>query len=260
MRRAGAVAGAVALAALLALGACGRSDDPYERFKPAQLLDEGDRLLRQGDEAGAEKALRLGLERAEAAGADALQSRAFITRLFHLAVKRGDAEEAERLVARLGAPIDVRAAHDSAVLLFRQGKLDEARGRGEVLARALASQQPIDPHGRAIHAAAWMTIDRLRTARYDREAAREASDEVVAALVGMSHRRARFEPLPPGLRAWILRYLDHLHDTERRLVALEIADLVQRIDENAPSEGEAPCLPLDPALANLGCLQQLQTE
>ena len=121
---------------LLATGC--RSSDPYADFKPGQLLDEGQRLLRAGDLQGAEKVLRLGLQRAEKNGVNVEKVRpAFLSPLFHLAIKRGDAREAQRIVERMGPGADARAIHDLLVLTQASGTPDEARARAEVLAKVL---------------------------------------------------------------------------------------------------------------------------
>lgn len=246
------------IAAVLLLAAC-RNNDPYADFKPALLLDEGQRLLRYGDLDGAEKALRLGLVRADKAGIDLGRSReAFLVPLFHLAVKRGNTAEAEKIFAQMGAPVDVRAAHEIAALTFKAGKVEEAGARGEILAAAIAVRRPDDDETRAIDVAAWTTIDRLRSARHDRAAAREASDAMIAALVDLAEYRGAYRPLSPGLRGWITRYLDHLFATDRDLVAKEVAGLVERIDENSPpSATDALCLPLYAQWRNLGCLIEI---
>jgi hypothetical protein len=246
------------VAALLLLPAC-RDNSPYADFKPAHLLDEGQRLLGYGDLDGAEKALRLGLTRAEKSGIDLGRSReAFLVPLFHLAVKRGDTAEAGRILARMGTPVDVRAAHQVAVLTSRSGNADEARAKGEIVAAAIAARTPTDDETRAIDVAAWTTIDRLRSARFDRAGAREATDAVIAGLTDLAEYRGAYRPMPPGLRGWITRYIDHLFATDRDLIAKDVAGLVERIDENAPSpDDDALCLPLYKQWRNLGCLLEI---
>lgn len=173
---------------MLLAGAC-RSSDPYADYKPAQLLYEGERLLRIGDLAGAENALRLGLQRTEKNAALARSQPAFLSPLFHLAVKRGDGLEASKLLARMGTPLDVRAAHDMAVLTQRSGALDDAREQGDRIAQAMQARAAADDDVRAVHVAAWITIDRLRSARFDRPAAREASDAVIVAITDVAEIR-----------------------------------------------------------------------
>jgi hypothetical protein len=245
---------ALVAAAMLAAGC--RNKDPYADFKPAQLQDEGERLLRTGDLANAEKLLRLGLERAERNSVKLERLRpAFLVPLFHLAVKRGDEKEAARLYERMGAPIDVRAAFEMMIFATRTATPDEARAKGEVVAQAMEAKKAEDPDERAIYVAAWITIDRLRSARFDRAAAREASDAVAAGLTDLAEMRGSYRPLPPGLRAWVSRYIDHLFATDRPDAAREVASLIERIDENAPPPpSDALCLPLFRQWQNLGCL------
>ena len=243
---------------MLLLAAC-RDNDPYADFKPAHLLDEGQRLLGYGDLDGAEKALRLGLTRAEKSGIDPGKGReAFLVPLFHLAVKRGNAAEAERILARMGSPVDVRAAHQVAVLTFKAGKLEEARARAQIVAEAVRALDPADDETRAIDVAAWTSVDRLRSARFDRAGALEASDAVIAGLIDLAEFRGGYRPMPRGLRGWITRYIDHLFATDRDRVAKDIAALVERIDENSPApETDALCLPLYIRWRNLGCLLEI---
>jgi hypothetical protein len=245
-------------AAVLLIAAC-RDNSPYADFKPAHLLDEGQRLLGFGDLDGAEKALRLGLARAEKSGIDLGRSReAFLVPLFHLAVKRGDRAEAVKLLARMGTPVDVRATHQIAVLTQKSGKADEARAQGELVVAAMAAAPPNDDETRAIHLAAWTTVDRLRSARFDRAGAREATDAVIAGLTDLAEYRGGYRPLPPGLRGWVTRYIDHLFATDRDLIAKDVAGLVERIDENAAAPAsDALCLPLYAKWRNLGCLLEI---
>lgn len=223
------------------------------------MLDEGQRLLRQGDIDGADRAFRLGLERLEKVGFNVDRNRpAFLSPLFHLAVKRGNLAEAEKLMARMGAPVDVRAANDVAVMVHKTGRLEDARAKAEIAAQALAARPAANEDDRAIHVAAWITVDRLRSARFDRAAAREASDAVIAGLVDIAERRGAFRPMPLGLRGWVSRYIDHLFATDRDAVAKEVAAMVERIDENAPPpEIDALCLPLYSTWQNLGCLLEI---
>ncbi len=242
---------------LLAAGC--RSSDPYADLKPGQLLDEGQRLLRMGDLPGAEKALRLGLRRAEKNGLNVEKARrAFLSPLFHLAVKRGDGKEAERILGQMGEAADARATHDVVVLTQRAGMPDEARAKAEMLASVLHAHAASDDDERAVRVAAWITIDRLRSARFDPAAARDASEEVVAALADVAEFRGSFRPMPPGLRGWVSRYIDHLFATDRPDAAKAVATLIERIDENAPPpETDALCLPLYAQWQNLGCLLEI---
>jgi hypothetical protein len=245
---------------MLLVAACSRNKDPYADMKPGQLLDEGERLLRVGDLDGADKAFRLGLERLENVGLNVEKTRpAFVKPLFHLAVKRGKLADAEKLLPQMGSPVDVRGANQVAVMVHRTGKIEEARARGEVVAVAVAAHPPANEEDRAVHVAAWITVDRLRSARFDRAGAKEASDAVAAGLMDIAENRGVFRPLPPGLRAWMSRYIDHLFATDRDTAAKEVAALVERIDENAPPpEHDALCIPLYSAWQNLGCLLEIE--
>lgn len=184
---------------------------------------------------------------------------AFVTPLVHLAMKRGSLADAEKLLARTNVKPDVRALNDFAVAVQRTGKLDEARAKAELLAQAMAASPPATAEDRGVYAAAWTTVDRLRVARFDREAAREASDAVIAALIDLAEPRGNtFHPLPGGLRGWMSRYIDHLFASDRSEAAHEIGDLVERIDQNAPPPAaEALCLPLFLQWQNLGCLFEI---
>ena len=247
------------VAALAAVAGC-RETDPLKVMKTPQLVDEADRRLARGDLDGAEQVYRLALKRLEEAKVRGEALRTVQLPLFHLAMKRDDIGAARSLFAQMGDPVDVRAANDFAVLLHRQGKLDEARAMAERMVGPL-DKAATDEDERAIQVAAWIDIDRLRVARFDRPAAAEASNEVVelltqhAAMVGNV-----FRPLPRGLRGWLLRYQDHLFATDRGDVAKQLGDMVERIDQNAPpAPNDALCLPLyRDRLQNLGCLAEIQ--
>lgn len=245
---------------LLALPGCGREKDPLKVMKPAQLVDEAERRLSYGDLDSAEKVYHLALQKLDDANVKGEALLPILRPLFHLALKRGDAKEAQRMLNRMGHPPDVRATNDLAVTLHAQGKLDDARSMAERGVAAL-EKDPLDRDERALHIAAWITLDRLRVARFDRPAAALASEAVIehvtreADMVGNS-----FQPLPRGIRGWIVHYQDHLFATDRDALAKQLGDLVERIDQNAPPPpNDALCLPLyRDRLQNLGCLLELQ--
>jgi hypothetical protein len=184
---------------------------------------------------------------------------AFVTPLVHLALKRGSLADAEKVLARSGVKPDVRALNDITVMVQRTGKLDDARARAELLAQALRDSPPAGSEDLAVHTAAWTTVDRLRVARFDREAAREASDTVIALLIEIAQPRAgAFQPLPNGLRGWMSHYIDHLFATDRPEAAHQVGDLIERIDQNeAPPATEGLCMPLYSQWKNLGCLFEI---
>lgn len=249
---------AAALAALVLAAGCGREKDPLKLMKAPQLQDEADRRLSQGDLDGAEKVYRLALAKFEEAGLKGEALDVHLRPLMHLALKRGDAAEATKLLNRIHPP-DVRGANDLAVTLHRAGKLDEARDMAERAARTMAQQAP-DDADRGIHLAAWTTIDRLRVARFDRPAAAKASEAFRELLVKHASFDGRYRPLPRGLRATIVRYQDHLFATDRDPLAKDIGDLIERMDQNAPPDPvDALCVPLfEGKWQNLGCLLEIQ--
>ena len=247
-------------AVVLAAPGCVREKDPLKVMKPPQLIDEAERRLSQGDLDGAEKVYRITLHRLDDANVRGEGLRPVLAPLFHLAVKREDLTTAQGLFARMGEPIDIRAANDLAVMLHRQGKLDDARSMAERMVASL-DKAAVDDDERARQIAAWIDIDRLRVARFDRPAAAEASDAVVELLTRHADMVGNvFRPLPRGLRGWLLRYQDHLFDTDRDAVAKRIGDIVERIDQNAPPPpNDALCVSLyRDRLQNLGCMLEIQ--
>lgn len=260
----GVAKGLVLVAALLLASACSRDKDPYRDWKAPQMLDEGERLLRAGDLTGADSVFRQGLERAQKAGYSADKTRAFLVRMLYVAAAKGDVAEMEKLFARTGGDanpraMDVRLTLHLLLLLHNAGKTGEAKKLAEKLAQRLAAHPPDNFEERAFYAVAWIVIDRLRSANVELGKAKEASQALVETLKDMAQVASSSEPIRPGLRRWITRYVDHLFDTERRLVAQEVADLVERIDQMAPpSEEQQPCLPLDPIFPALGCLAELK--
>ena len=250
-------AAALAFAAAVALaGGCSRNKDPYADFKAPQMLEEGDRLLRAGDLAAAETVFRRGLERAQKDGYTADKTRVFIERMTLLAAARGSAADTEKLLARTGAledpdSMDITLAIDLVLLHVREGKPEKARALAEKLARRLAVRPP-NPEELPVYVIGWIAIDRLRTQNVELTRAREATRALVETLKSWVEWG---RPMPAGPRAWIGRYVDHLFDSERSLIAQEIGDLMERIDERAPPpEDRSPCVPLDANFSSLGCL------
>jgi tetratricopeptide (TPR) repeat protein len=250
----------VFIAAALLVTACSRDKDPYRDWKAPQLLEEGDRLLRAGDLDAAGKALRRGLERAEKDGFKGEHTRVFLSRLGYIAAARENRAEAEQLFSRMGGvdnprAMDLRLATQLVLLLQKEGKVDQARALGEKIVPRLEGGMPAAEE-MPFHLVGWIVVDRLRTANVEIGRAKEASDAFVAALTALAEASIPLrQPLPPGLRGWITRYIDHLYDSDRSLVAKQVADLVGRIDEVAlPADDRAPCLLLDPLFPALGCL------
>jgi outer membrane protein assembly factor BamD (BamD/ComL family) len=249
-----------AVAALLLVAACSRDKDPYADWKAPQLLEEGERLLRANDLGGAGNLFRRGIAKAEKSGSRPDQMRIYAARMVYIAAAQQNLAEAEKIFARLpGAAdpqsMDVTMALHLAILMQREGRPADARALAEKLALRMAARAP-EPEEAAFYAIGWIVVDRLRTANVEIKRAREASDAFVAVIASIADtsitgRRS----LPPGLRAWITRYVDHLYDSERTLVAKNVADLIERIDEVAstPDDSNA-CLPLDRTFATLGCL------
>jgi hypothetical protein len=224
------------------------------------MLEEGDRLLRGTDLPAAYVVFKRGLEKAEKSGAPADERRVFLTRMFHISAARGNVDDAAKLFARLGGganpqTMDVRLALELVILLQRADKTEDARALAEQLAQRLVARAP-EFHQEPFHAIGWIVIDRVRTANVEITRAREASDEFVAALstiveAGISIRK----PLPAALRGWITRYVDILYDSGRSLVAKQIAELVERIDQRTTASGDTvACIALEPTLPSLGCL------
>ena len=256
------VLGMVLAAALLLLPACSRDKDPYAEWKAPQLLEEGEKLLRANDLSGAHNLFKRGLEKAEKGGARADQTRIFLARMLYIAAAQQRLADAEKLFTRMGGSadpqtMDVRVALHLAILMQREGRAADARALAEKLALRFSARAP-EFEEIPFYAIGWIVVDRARTANVELVRAKEASDAFVAALssiaetaIGVRHS------LPPGLRAWITRYVDHLYDSERTLVAKEVADLVERIDQVATTpDDKTACLLLDPNFPMLGCLAE----
>lgn len=246
------------LVVAVAVAGCGREKDPLKVMKPPQLVDEAERRVAAGDLAGAEKVYRMALDRYDANAVEpVVQIR---HALFHLAMKRDDLKAAQAIYKQLGSAADYRAANNLAVATFRKEQRDEARALGEHAARAMA-RGPAGDLDRIQHMATWMTIDRLRTARFDRDAAMEAADAVFTLLrQHAAYTGTGYRPIPGALRPWIVRYQEFLFASDRDALAKQLGDIVERIDQNAPpGPDDLPCLPLYAGgLANLGCLMDIE--
>ncbi len=252
---------AIAMIAMLLLAtACSRAKDPYADWKAPQLLDEGERLLRARDLGGAYNFFKRGLEKAEKAGARADQTRIFVSRMLYICAAQGNLAEAEKIFARMGGSrdpqaMDMRVALHLAILLQRAGRAAEARALAEKIAQRMTARPPEFEEIR-FYAVGWIVVDRVRSANVELARAKEASDAFVAALATITETAIGVrQPLLPGLRAWITPYVDHLYDSERTLVAQQVADLVERIDQRAAKpDDQTACLLLDLSFPTLGCL------
>ena len=246
------------VAALLLAGACSRDKDPYSDWKAPQLLEEGERLLRANDLGGAYNFFKRGYDKVDKNGPFASRAGIFLDRMMYVSAARQDLPELEKALGRVGgtdpASMNLRLALQLAILMQRAGRADDARALAEKIAVRLASRAPT-PEDASFHAVGWIVVDRVRSANVELTRAKEASTAFVAAFSEIAGNLINTrQALEPGLRAWITRYIDHLYDTERTLVAGEIADLVERIDQVAPSEDRSGCLLLDPIFPTLGCL------
>ena len=248
------------VAALLLASACSRDKDPYADWKASQLLDEGDKTLRTGDLSGASNFYKRGLAKAEKLGAPGgAQTQVFTQRIYYISAAQQNLAELEKIFARRGGAespaMDLRIAMQLVILMQRAGRFDDARALAEKIAMRLAARAP-ELEEIAFHAIGWIVVDRLRSANVELTRAKEASDAFVAAFSSIAQTAiGTRQPLYPGLRPWITRYVDHLFDSERGLVAQQIADLVERIDQVAPPSGDKnACLLLDPVFPALGCL------
>ena len=256
----------VLVAALVLASACSRDKDPYADWKAPQLLEEGEKLLRANDLSGASNLFKRGLAMAEKSGARADQTRTFNVRMLYIAASQQNLAEAEKLFRRMGGSadpqaMDARVALHLAILMQREGRPADARALAEKLAVRM-SARPAEFEEIPFYAVGWIVVDRVRSANVELTRAREASDAFVAALSSIAETAiGGRQPLNPGLRAWITRYVDHLYDSERTLVAQQVADLVERIDQvAAPSDDKGTCLPLEPNFPNLGCLADWPTK
>jgi outer membrane protein assembly factor BamD (BamD/ComL family) len=255
----------VMAAVVLTASACSRDKDPYADWKAPQLLDEGEKALRARDLSGAYYFFKRGLAKAEKAGARPEQTRIFTSRMLYIAAAQENLAEAEKIFARLGGAtdpqkMDVRVALHLAILMQRAGRTADARALADKIAQRLGSSPP-QFEELAFFAVGWIVVDRARSANVELTRAKEASDGFMAALTSIAEAViGPHQPLLPGLRAWIAGYIDHLYDTDRTLVAKEIADLVERIDQTAvTADDKNACLLLDPAFPNLGCLAEWPT-
>ena len=250
----------VAMALALAAG-CSRNKDPYDVWKPGQMLDEGERLLRKNDLAAAEAVFRKGLVKAEKADYPPDKTRVFLVRLLYVAAARSDVAAMQKQFdsLKMGADprtMDPRLTLHLVLLLHKAGKDAEARKLAEKLAQRFAARPPdnsIDE--RAYYAIGWIVIDRLRTANVEIDRAKEASDAVMKSLEDMAQYARYSGPIRPGVRRWITAYLDHLFDSDRARVAEKVSDMVERIDQMAPpTDDTSPCVALDSLFPSLGCL------
>ena len=246
-------------AALLLASACSRDKDPYADWKASQLLDEGEKTLRSGDLSGANNFFRRGLAKADKTGPRGDQTQIFTVRMLYILAAQQNLAELEKAFARGGGAesptMDLRIALQLAILMQRAGRFDDARALAEKIAVRLAARAP-ELEEIPFHAIGWIVVDRVRSANVELTRAKAASDSFVAAFSAIAETAiGTRQSLNPGLRAWITRYIDHLYDSERTLVAQQIADLVERIDQVAPpSDDKNACLLLDPVFPTLGCL------
>lgn len=254
---------AVAVIAAATVSSCKRHVDPYEDWKAPQLLDEGERLLRNGDLAQADAVFKRGREVAEKRGFKANDLRVFDRRRLYIAAAQENLPLATQLYGEAGGgndyrTMDVRIGMDLVMQLVRAGKMDDARKLAERLAQRFQGVPPANDEELSIYTVGWIAIDRLRTDNVEIERAKQASNAVVEVLSNEVEKAVLLKrPLNSAERLWLLRYVDHLFDTERSLVAQKIADFVERIDQAAPSGTDAkPCLPLDPMFPALGCIPE----
>jgi hypothetical protein len=250
---------AIAIAAALLLAtACGRKD-AYSDWKAPQLLDQGEKLLRANDLPGAYNFFKRGYEKLDKTGPQASKAGVFVDRMLFISAALQNVPELEKQLARFGGlepqTMNLRLALHLAILMQRAGRLDDARALAEKIAVRLASRAP-ELEEIPFHAIGWIVVDRVRSANVELTRAKAASDAFTGAFTDIAGTAINTrQPLNPGLRAWIARYVDHLYDTERTLVAQAIGDLVERIDEVAPSSDDKDaCLLLDPFFPTLGCL------
>ena len=113
---------AVVVAATAA--SCKRHEDPYADWKAPQLLDEGDRLVRLGDLAGADAVYQRGKEVAKKNSLKVNDPRVFDQRRMFIAAAREDVPVALDLYGVVGGgndymTMDVRMGVDLVVLLAR---------------------------------------------------------------------------------------------------------------------------------------------
>jgi outer membrane protein assembly factor BamD (BamD/ComL family) len=255
----------VAVVMALALGAgCSRNKDPYDVWKPPQMLDEGERLLRNNDLAAAEAVFRKGFVKAQKADYPPDKTRVFLVRLLYVAAARNDVAGMQKQFVALKMDADPRAmdprlALHLVLLLHKAGKDEEARKLAEKLALRLAARPPENNFDeRAYYTIGWIVIDRLRTANVEIERAKEASDAVMKSLEDMA-QYARQSGIRPGLRRWITAYVDHLFDNDRARVAEKVSDMVERIDQMAPpTDDTSLCVALDSLFPSLGCLAEFK--
>jgi hypothetical protein len=123
---------------LLGFGGCGRS--PYDALKPHQAIQAGDDAFRRGDLAEAEKIYVLARKKAERAELDQHTiQREYVGRLAQIYALQGKLKEAEPLYGKMIVQSEqnllqyrywlwegLRAAHNLAVLHYRQGRPAEA--------------------------------------------------------------------------------------------------------------------------------------
>lgn len=272
---------------ILISGGCGRS--PYDALKPHQAIQAGDDAYRRGDLAEAEKIYLLARKKAERAELDQYTiKREYIRRLAQIYALQGKLKEVEPLYRqmiqeseqnlpryRYWLPDGLRAAHNLAVLHYRQGRTAEAEGlwtkMGEHWLTHFVQEGLTPPENywigefwrrwvvegdRDLQLVVLSHLDRLYS-NTGRSGEAEVAFAHLQNLLEVFQRGPR-ERLYPALAEYLLTYGDFLDGTGRANDAAALKDVVRTIQAKelhptAPVLQATPCVILreDPPL---GCL------
>ena len=242
----------------LFIGSCGRS--PYDTLKPHQAIQAGDDAYRRGDLAEAEKIYLLARKKAERAELDQYTiKREYIRRLAQIYALQGKLKEVEPLYRqmiqeseqnvpryRYWLPDGLRAAHNLAVLHYRQGRPAEAERlwtqMGEHWLTHFVQEGLTPPENywigefwrrwvvegdRDLQLVVLSHLDRLYS-----DTGRSGETEVAFAhlqnLLEVFQRGPR-ERLHPTLAEYLLTYGDFLEGTGRARDAAALKDVVRTI-------------------------------
>jgi len=261
---------------LLVLGGCGSG--PYDALKPHQAIQAGDDAFRRGDLAEAEKIYALARKKAERAelGVHTIQ-REYVGRLAQIYALQGKLKEVEPLYGKMIVQSEqnllqyrywlsegLRAAHNLAVLHYRQGRPAEAERlwtkMGEHWLTHFVKEGLTPPENywigefwrrwvvegdRDLQLVILSHLDRLYS-----DTGRSSEAEVAFAhlqnLLEVFQRGPR-ERLHPTLADYLLTYGDFLEGTGRASDAAALKDVVRTIQAKelhptAPVLQPTPCV------------------
>jgi hypothetical protein len=254
------------VAAIVLSGGCRR--DPYARLRPHEALRAADELYAAGRLDEAARVYALAFTKAEAAELDRPALRIYAERLVQIAAARDRLEETEAAFERMRAlgPPDVLifpgGAHNLGVLHARRGNWREAERRLQEAARSLQTISMSDVDNGPALFVVWTALDRVRWAQGREGEAAAAFLESIRQLQRLgSFHGGHYWPLPPGMRASVVRYAAFLRRAHRDAAAAQLEETALAIDSQATAAGytyqAAACVAyLRPA--PMGCLLEFE--